>query len=74
MSEEFKLNLYFNMYKDYPIGSRDNFRNLFKRKHGEFHYLPELIRMIEQYQKEKYGMTIWHDASYTIRHLNKRRR
>lgn len=64
VSEDFKLNLYFNMYKDYPIGSRDDFRFMFRKKHGKFHYLPELIIMIERYQVEKYGVTIWREAGY----------
>ena len=61
VNEEFKLNLYFNMYKDYPIGSRDCFRQLFTRKHGRYNYLPELILMIEKYQREKFGITLWYD-------------
>lgn len=71
VSEEFKLNLYFNMYKDCPIGSRDNFRVLFRKKHGKFQYLPELIVMIERYQVEKFGMTIW---SNTTINMNKKGR
>ena len=59
MSMEFKLNLFFNMYKDSPIGSRDKFRARFIKKHGRFQYLPELIIMIEEYQRKKFGMTIW---------------
>jgi hypothetical protein len=61
VNEEFKLKFYFNIYKDYPIGSRDNFRIEFRRRHGNFKYMPELILMIEKYQKEKYGTTIWKD-------------
>lgn len=60
MSEEFKLNIYFNMYKDYPIASRDFFREMFVKKHGGYNYLPELIHMIEKYQFEKYGTNIWY--------------
>lgn len=59
VSEDFKLNLYFKIYKDYPIASRDSFREMFIKKNGKFHYLPELILMIEQYQKEKFGGVIW---------------
>ena len=64
MTEDFKLQLYFNMYKDYPIGSRDKFRQMFTKKYGRYHFLPELILMIEKHQKEKYGQTIWEEMSY----------
>ena len=72
MSEDFKLNLYFTMYKDYPIGSRDFFRLQFTRKHGYYHYLPELIHMIEKYQREKYGETIWYNKR--IYHISKKKK
>ena len=74
VTEDFKLNLYFNMYKDYPIGSRDKFRKRFVKKHGKFHYLPELILMIEKYQKEKFGMTIWEEMGYSSDRKKRRRR
>lgn len=74
VTEDFKLQLYFNMYKDYPIGSRDKFRTRFVKKHGNFHYLPELILMIEKYQKEKFGMTIWEEMSYNSSKKRKGRR
>lgn len=74
VSEDFKLNLYFKMYKDYPIGSRDSFRLYFIKKHGKFHYLPELILMIEKYQREKYGITIWKEMSYSQSKKRKGRR
>lgn len=74
VTEEFKLNLYFNMYKNYPIGSRDKFRSRFRKKHGKFHYLPELILMIEEYQKNKYGQTIWEEMSYSPSKVKKGRR
>lgn len=66
VSEEFKLNLYFNMYKDHPIGSRDNFRTTFRKKHGRYQYLPELILMIEEYQRKKYGETIWDEYTWLV--------
>ena len=58
MKNEFKLQLFFNMYKDIQISSRDSFRAWFRKKHGRFSCLNELIFMIEQYQMEKYGETI----------------
>jgi hypothetical protein len=73
MSMEFNLKVYFNMYKDSPIGSRDNFRARFIKKHGKFKYLPELIVMIEEYQRKKYGITLWQDITYNIDKKWKRR-
>lgn len=55
---EFKLNYYFCIYKDKAIGSREEFRNNFKKKYGKFQYIEELIRMIEKYQFKTYGMTL----------------
>ena len=46
---EFKLEFYFNLYKDKPLKSRDEFRKNFKKAHGNFLYLPELIVRIENY-------------------------
>lgn len=55
---EFKLNMYFEMYKDLPLPNRDMFRQRFRKKHGKFQYLEELIRMIEEHQIKKYGETL----------------
>jgi len=52
---EFKLQMYFSMYKDTPLENRGKFREKFKKKHGAFQYLNELIVMIERYQIDKYG-------------------
>lgn len=52
---DFKLELYFNMYKNSPIIRRNYFIKRFIKKHGKFEYLPELIFKIEKYQREKYG-------------------
>lgn len=56
--EEFKLNFYFNKYKDKSLPNRDDFRRIFKKTHGGFQYLEELILMIEKYQIKKYGRTL----------------
>ena len=45
---EFKLEFYFNLYKDKPLKNRDEFRKNFKKAHGNFLYLPELIVRIEK--------------------------
>ena len=55
---DFQLNLYFNMYKDTPLPNSDEFRKRFKRIHGKFTYLNELILMITNYQVKKYGCTL----------------
>lgn len=55
---EFKLNFYFTLYKDKPLPNRLLFRERFKKHHGYFQYLEELIVMIERYQMKKYGHTL----------------
>ena len=55
---EFKLNMYFEMYKDKPLPNRDEFRKNFKKKHGKFQLLEELIYMIEKHQIGTYGETL----------------
>ena len=57
-TNEFKLEFYFNLYKDKPLKNRDEFRKNFKKVHGKFLYLPELIVRIEKYQIKKYGETL----------------
>jgi hypothetical protein len=55
---EFKLEFYFNKYKDNSLPNRDTFRCKFKKEHGDFLYLEELILKIEKYQLKKYGCTL----------------
>lgn len=55
LRNDFKLNLYFEQYKDYPIVNIKRFKGEFIRKNGNFECLQELIFMIESYQREKYG-------------------
>ena len=71
-TNEFKLEFYFNLYKDKPLKSRDEFRKNFRKKHGKFLYLPELIVRIEKYQIEKYGETL--DNFVYIPNRNERRK
>ena len=59
MKEDFKLKFYFNIYKDKPLSSRAEFRIRFKKLHGEFKRLEELIKNIENYQIKKYGTTLY---------------
>lgn len=55
---DFKLKMFFVMYRDVPLPTRREFRDSFKKKHGEFQYLEELIIMIEKFQIKKYGTTL----------------
>lgn len=61
---DFKLKLYFNMYKDSPIIRRSYFKSKFIKKHGKFEYLPELIYMIEKYQLQKFNSLIDYYVGY----------
>lgn len=58
---EFKLEFYFNKYKDKPLPNRDEFRKKFKKEHGKFDDLEELILKIEGYQLKRYGCTLPND-------------
>lgn len=51
----FKLNLYYEKYKDTSIISRKYFKNQFIKENGNFPLLNELLLMIEKYQIKKYG-------------------
>ena len=52
---EFKLNYYFEMYKNTLFNNAREFKNEFIKKHGQFPYLNELVIMIANYQTETYG-------------------
>lgn len=52
---EFKLNLYFEEYKDACALSFTRFKNKFIKKHGNFTLIPELFNMIQKYQYTTYG-------------------
>ena len=47
--EDFKLQFYFNLYKDKAMITRSLFRVEFIKRHGEFKYLEELIDKLEEY-------------------------
>ena len=55
---KFMIIYYINKYKDYPVASRDSFRNYFIHKHGKYEDLEIVIKMIEIYQMNVYGQTI----------------
>lgn len=69
---EFKLNYYFEKYKDVSIVTRNEFRKRFRKENGEFKYLEELITMIERYQIKKYGASL--DRADFIESRNKKER
>ena len=52
---EFKLNYYFELYKDKSFHNAKEFKTYFIKKHGEFPYLSELYMMMDKYQIKKYG-------------------
>lgn len=69
---EFKLNYYFEKYKDVSIVRRNDFRQRFKKENGEFKYLEELIIMIERYQIKKYGTSLDRGDFYIARDKKER--
>ncbi len=50
---EFKLQFYFNLYKDKSMINSSMFRAKFKKLHGDFKYLDKLVVAIENYQIKK---------------------
>ena len=58
--DEFKLNYYFEMYKDKAFNNHKEFRREFIKKHGNFRYVSELIVMVYNYQNKKYGDRLTH--------------
>lgn len=58
--EDFKLEFYFNLYKDKPISTRGEFRIKFKKKHGEYEDVDMLLTKIETYQIEKKTRSIFY--------------
>ena len=61
----FIFTFYFNKYKEYPVASRDSFRNLFLHKHGYYNDLELLIRFIEDYQMKVYNQTLHGTMDHT---------
>ena len=58
MNLNFKLNYYFEKYKDKSLNSNEDFRLKFIKENGKFEYLNELILMINRYQVKKYGCNL----------------
>lgn len=64
---EFKLNYYFEKYKDTPLSSATRFKAKFYKENGKFELLNELIVMIQRYQLEKYGEILEHGSITLLR-------
>lgn len=71
---DFKLNYYFEMYKDKSLPNREEFRKNFKKKYGKFKYLEELIIMIEKYQFKTYGETLPRNDVVVVRNKEERKK
>ena len=56
---EFKLNYYFQLYKDVAFKNSTEFKGMFVKKHGELRYINELVVKISNYQTKKYGGLLW---------------
>lgn len=67
---EFKLQYYFELYKDTCIIKTPVFKDRFKTKHGDFELLNELIVMIQRYQIKKYGDLV-ESGKKTFRNVKK---
>lgn len=52
---DFKLNYYFEKYKDICILSVPRFREMFIKENGDFPLISELAMMIQKYQYKEYG-------------------
>ena len=55
---DFKLNYYFEMFKDKPFKNAKVVKNEFIKQYGNFEYLNELVIMITNYQIEKYRCSL----------------
>ena len=55
---EFKLNYYFEKYKESCVLSARIFKDRFKKENGDFELINELVIMIQKYQYKKYGILL----------------
>lgn len=67
---EFKLNYYFEKYKDICIIKSRLFKELFIKENGDFPLLNELVVMIQRYQYNKYGELV-ESGRKTFRNVKK---
>lgn len=70
---EFKLQYYFELYKDTPVLNTARFKKEFTEKHGNFDLIYELIIMIQRYQHKKYGDLISYGDNTIERNCNRGR-
>lgn len=59
---EFKLNYYFEKYKDTALSSATRFKAQFIKDNGNFELLNELIVMIQRYQIKNYSEVLEHGS------------
>lgn len=78
---EFKLQMYFEMYKESVVLSKTRFVGEFTKVHGDFPLVNELFIMIQKYQYKKYGdliesgrMVNWKHAKHNDFNKNERQR
>lgn len=55
---DFKLQFYFEMFKDKPFKNAKVFKSEFIKQYDNFEYLNELVIMITNYQIKKYGYSL----------------
>ena len=54
-NEEFKMNVYFEKYKECEMMSVYYFKKHFYEKEGKYYKIDDLVRKIQRYQINKYG-------------------
>lgn len=65
--EQFKINYYFNLYKDSAITSARIFRSYMKYKHKitDVNLITEIYSKINKYQVKKYGTNIINGCNFS---------
>lgn len=62
MNIEFKLNFYFEKYKDYSFKTNEEFKRMFIKKEGDFILLNELVLLVNKYQVKKFGTNLHNEC------------
>lgn len=57
-NEDFKMDYYFQKYKEYTMISLEYFRKEFKKTEGNYDKIDELFRKIQRHQIAKYGNVV----------------
>lgn len=63
MNLEFKLNYYFEKYKDTSFKTNEIFKRDFIKKEGDFTLLNELVLLINKYQVKKFGTNLCNECN-----------